>query len=103
MVAHHTNKNALMGRRWSDDEIPYICWDRNWTAGEIRRRLQVSGVNERHRVMAWLMRELKTTELWQFITPREIDDNFAELKPFLGPASDLWEYLLGTWHELGKL
>lgn len=53
--------------------------------------------------MAWLMRELKTDEVWQFISPKAIQENFVGIKPYLGPAAGLWEYLLGVWHELGRI
>jgi len=88
---------------WSDDHIPYICWDRRWTVGEIRRRLQVQDNGERFRVMAWLMRELKTSEVWSFVTPSVVYANFSEIKPWLGSSKGFWEYILGTWHELGKI
>jgi hypothetical protein len=88
---------------WPDDHIPYICWDRRWTVGEIRRRLQVQDNGERFRVMAWLMRELKTSEVWSFVTPAVVYANFSEIKPWLGASKGFWEYILGTWHELGKI
>ena len=88
---------------WTDDTVPYICWDRNWTVGDIRKRLrQESGV-ELHRLMAWLMRELKTPEVWFFLKPGDIQREFEGISRWLGPSRPLWEYLLKTWHELGKL
>jgi hypothetical protein len=88
---------------WHDDAVPYICWDREWTVGEIRRRLRSFQGVERHRLMAWLMRELKTSEVWYFLKPDEIRDEYAGISRWLGPARPLWTHLLETWHELGKL
>jgi len=88
---------------WTDDTIPYICWDRQWTVGDIRRRLASAEGVERHRLMAWLMRELKTSEVWVFLSPAEIQGEFDSVSRWLGPARPLWSYLLGIWHELGKL
>jgi hypothetical protein len=88
---------------WSDDTIPYICWDRDWSVAEIRSRLRSSEGVEKHRLMAWLMRELKTPEVWFFLKPTEIRQEFVGISRWLGPARPLWEYLLGIWHELGKL
>ena len=88
---------------WSDDDIPYICWDRRWTVGEIRKRLHVHDSDERFRVLAWLMRELKPSEVWYFTSPQAVYAQFDALKPWLGKTRSFWEYLLGTWHELGKL
>ena len=88
---------------WTDDTVPYICWDRPWTVADIRHRLATSEGTERHRLMAWLMRELKTTEVWFFLDPVEIQREFDGVSRWLGAARPLWTYLLKTWHELGKL
>lgn len=89
--------------KWTDETIPYICWDRDWTVANIRERLQSSQGVERHRLMAWLMRELKTQEVWFFLKPADVQREFEGIRLWLGPARPLWEYLLRTWHELGKL
>ena len=89
--------------RWSDDTVPYICWDRKWTVAEIRNRLRLAEGVESYRLKAWLMRELKTTEVWFFLKPADIDREFASIKPWLGEARRLWEHLFRMWHELGKL
>jgi len=88
---------------WTDDTVPYICWDRDWTVADIRNRLRSAQGVEQHRLMAWLMRELKIPEVWFFLTPTEIQREFEGISRWLGPARPLWEYLLGMWHELGKL
>ena len=59
-----TVENGQRLTAWPDDYIPYICWDRHWTVGEIRRRLQLEDSDEKFRVLAWLMRELKPSEVW---------------------------------------
>lgn len=92
-----------MAEKWRDDDIPYICWDRTWTVAEIRRRLRCATGIERYRLMAWLMRELKTVEVWYFLTPSEVYQDFDEIKQWLGPSKELWVYLFRTWHELGKV
>jgi len=89
--------------KWTDDTIPYICWDRQWTVADIRHRLASMQGVERHRIMAWLMRELKTSEVWYFLKPTEIQREFEGISRWLGPSRPLWTYLLGIWHELGKL
>ena len=88
---------------WTDDTIPYICWDRHWTVADIRERLHSSQGVERHRLMAWLMRELKTPEVWFFLKPADVQREFDGIRRWLGPSRPLWDYLLRMWHELGKL
>ncbi len=89
--------------KWTNDTVPYICWDRTWTVGEIRQRLNSTEGVEKYRLIAWLMRELKTSEVWFFLTPPEVYRDFDEIKRWLGPAKELYEYLFRTWHELGKI
>jgi hypothetical protein len=62
-----------------------------------------SDKTERHRVAAWLMRELKTSEVWFFLNPQEVYQEFEGIKKWLGPARPLWEFLFRSWHELGKV
>jgi len=95
------NKNSLA--IWPDDHVPYICWDRHWTVGEIRRRLADQATGEKFRVLAWLMRELKPSEVWLFTSPRVVYTQFDDIKPWLGRSRNFWAYILGTWHELGKI
>ena len=87
---------------WTADTVPYICWDRDWTVADIRDRLHTAQGVERHRLIAWLMRELKTTEVWFFLKPEEIQCEFEGISRWLGPARNLWVHLFRMWHELGK-
>ena len=87
----------------SNEQIPYFAWDRTWTAGEIRTRLQQANALEWPRIAAWIMREAAMQDVWQFLTPRQVADRFAELAPLLGRRSRFWKYILQTWHELGRL
>jgi hypothetical protein len=89
--------------KWTEDAVPYICWDRRWTVADIRARLRAAQGVERHRLMAWLMRELKTPEVWFFLTPDDVWREFDAISRWLGPSRPLWTHLLRTWHELGKL
>lgn len=89
--------------KWTDDTVPYICWDRAWTVRDIRQRLASAQGIERQRLIAWLMRELKTPEVWYFLKPAEVQREFDGISRWLGPARPLWTYLLGMWRELGKL
>ncbi len=94
---------TVITTNWSDDTIPYICWDRDWTVADIRERLHLAQGVERYRLMAWLMRELKTPEVWYFLSLSEIRDEFSQISRWLGPAEPLWVYLLRKWNELGKI
>ena len=49
------------------------------------------------------MREARVEQVWQFLTLRQVADNFAQLSPKLGRRRPVWEYLLRSAHELGRL
>lgn len=85
------------------ETVPYFSWDRHLTAGEIRRQLRELDGAGWVRLAAWVMREAAFPDVWQFLTPREVDQNLHRLEPFLGRRRDFWKYIIGQWHELGKL
>ncbi len=55
------------------------------------------------RTAAWLMREARVDQVWQFLSLRQIAEMFPQLQPLLGKRRTLWEYLLRTAHELGRI
>jgi hypothetical protein len=92
-----------MQTHWHDEDIPYFAWDRPLTVGQIRAQLQAGASPEWARLAAWIMREAAVGDVWQFLTPREVYGRRTELLPLLGRRRGFWEYILRTWHELGKL
>jgi hypothetical protein len=79
------------------------AWDRAETAESLRTKLAGGPSPEWLRTAAWLMREARTDEVWQFLTLRQVADSFSQLRPMLGRRRQLWEYLLRAAHELGRL
>jgi hypothetical protein len=49
------------------------------------------------------MREARVDEVWQFVSLRQVADAFPELSPMLGRRRPVWEHLLRSAHELGRL
>ena len=92
-----TNKLA------KQDDVPVFCWDRPWTAQQIRQRLANAQGVERDLLMAWIMREAAFRDVWVFLRPQEVYNAWPRLAPFLGRWKAFWTYILGTWHELGKI
>lgn len=87
----------------NDNDIPYFCWDRSWSVGEIRRRLASLEWPEKADLAAWIMREAAFADVWTFLSPEEIGAHMGLLAPLLGRRRELWEHMVRTWHELGKL
>ena len=88
---------------YSDNETPTFCWDRRLTAGEIRKQLAEGSQAQRESVMAWILREAATGEVWDFVTPRQVFTSLDRIKSRLGRKAGFWYYLTGKWHELGKV
>ncbi|MEI6211110.1 MAG: hypothetical protein WCR06_05745 [bacterium] len=49
------------------------------------------------------MREAAIADVWSFLSPREVKEHLEELTPFLHKRKEFWNYLIGTWHELGRV
>ena len=80
-----------------------FAWDRPESCESLRQRLATtSGVDWLH-TAAWLMREARMDQVWQFLTLRQVADQFPQLSPMLGRRRRVWEHLLRAAHELGRL
>lgn len=84
-------------------DIPSFCWDRPWTVADIQRRLATAAPNEWTRLAAWIMREARFPEVWEFLSPKTVFARFADIQPHLKPTTEFWDYILRTWHELGRI
>jgi hypothetical protein len=80
-----------------------FAWDRPETAETLRAKLASAPPRERLDLIAWLLREAKVAEVWQFLTLAEVRDALPQIAPRLGPRRKLWEYLLRLAHELGRI
>jgi hypothetical protein len=80
-----------------------FAWDRPETAESLKERLLKSSRSEWLRLAAWILREARVDEVWQFLTLREVADAFPQLRERLGPRRSVWEHLLRAAHELGRL
>jgi len=49
------------------------------------------------------MREARFADVWEFLSPQTVYKRLPDLKRKLQPAAPFWEYILGTWHELGRV
>ena len=93
----------MHAQKFEDHESPYFCWDRELTAGQIRSQLRSATGPEWLRLASWILREAAVADVWAFLTPREVKQHLDELAPFLHKRRELWQYLIGTWHELGRV
>lgn len=87
----------------NDNVVPYFAWDRNWTVGQIKQRLRVSGEYERSACISWILREAAFEDVWQFLTPQLVHESLPRISNNLGRKKAFWTYIIRTWRELGKL
>ena len=80
-----------------------FAWDRQESAKTLRAKLAEASPNRWLVLASWIMREARVDEVWEFLRTQEISEHFDALAPRLGRQRKLWEYLIQTWRELGKL
>jgi hypothetical protein len=80
-----------------------FAWDRPESALSLRARLENRDAPEWFQTVAWLMREARIEQVWEYLTLRQVADAFPIVKPMLGRRRSVWEYLLRAAHELGRI
>jgi hypothetical protein len=83
------------------DERPYFLWDEDVSVAEFRQALAVAEPRDRARLIGKLMREARDTDVWSFVTPREVWAEFSSIRRYLGRRRPFWDYLLNAWHRDG--
>jgi hypothetical protein len=86
-----------------EDERPYFLWDEDRSVGEFRQALAHADGPGRQRLIGKLMREARDTDVWRFVSPREVWADFPSIQPYLGRRRAFWVYLLTGWHRDGFL
>ncbi len=51
--------------------------------------------------MGKMLREARDTDVWQFVTPHEVERDLPALTRHLGQRQRFWEYLISSWREFG--
>jgi len=83
--------------------VPYFLWDRDITVDAMRAILADKDHPERVPLLALVLREARPDEVWEYVTPYEVADDWHLLEPRLGRKRAFWAWLLASWRELGYL
>lgn len=83
------------------DAIAYFTWDDPMTVAEIKERLRTGAEAESARLLGKILREARDTDVWQFTAPEEVVRRWNEVAKHLGRRRAFWEWLLGSWREMG--
>ena len=86
-----------------DPETLPIAWDRPESVESLKAKLIAADSTEWIRLASWIMREAKTQQVWQFISLAEIDSRYDQLHPRLGRRQKLWDYLIKSAREMGRI
>jgi hypothetical protein len=96
-----------MPRRTRDmnetDAVPYFLWNENTTVGELRAILQNPEDPARAIYAGRVMREGTVADVWQFLTPREVEALWPRVQRYLGRRRNFWKQLLEAWKSHGAL
>ena len=80
-----------------------FAWDRPESAETLRVRLATEDSSTWLQTVAWLMREARVDQVWEFLTLRQVAEAFPKVSPLLGRRRPVWEHLLRAAHELGRI
>jgi hypothetical protein len=100
---HNSSVRPLTTDLTRTDERPYFLWDEDVSVAEFRQALGVAKPRERARLIGKLMREARDTDVWAFVTPREVWADLSSIRMYLGRRRPFWDYLLNAWHRDGIL
>jgi hypothetical protein len=80
-----------------------FAWDCHETAATLRSKLTATTSPGWLPTVAWLMREARVEQVWEFLTLQKVADHSSELSPMLVPRRPVREHLTRAVHELGRL
>jgi hypothetical protein len=82
---------------------PYFLWDEDISVAELREALRRGEPRERDRLLAKLLREARDTDVWSFVTPREVAEALPAIGHRLGRRRRFWTFLIEGWRHDGLL
>lgn len=85
------------------DLRPYFLWDEDISIDELHARLHGSDDWDKVRLLGKMLREARDTDVWSFVTPREVASALPALRRRLGRRLGFWEFLINGWREDGYL
>jgi hypothetical protein len=77
--------------------VPYFLWDDHTTVAEAKAILAGSDVPARDELVARILREANTRDVWLFVDWKMIDEAWPRIERRLGRARGMWT-LVRTRH-----
>jgi hypothetical protein len=82
---------------------PYFLWDMDLTLDAFRARLTDTDPDVRAYFIGKLMRQAKPDDVFTFVTPRTIRDQWTLIERHLGQTREFWVWLFASWERLGHV
>lgn len=85
------------------DARPYFLWDEDVTIAELEAVLAGPDGPRRDQLLAKMLREARDTDVWHFVTPRDVAEALPRLGRRLGRRLAFWTFLIDGWRQDGLL
>ena len=82
---------------------PYFLWDEDVTVAELRDILANGPSDERDRLLGKMLREARDSDVWKFVTPRDVRDALPRIARRVGRQLPFWNFLIEGWRRDGLL
>jgi len=82
---------------------PYFLWDTDLTLDAFRARLADEDPEVRAYFVGKLMRQARPDDVFAFVSPRAIREQWALTARHLGRSRAFWVWLFGAWERLGHV
>lgn len=87
---------------FQDSDHPWFLWSEEMTAGELRQILAgEQGEYLQGVYLGRLLREARLKEIWEFLTPEDIQAHWPRLERHLGRKKPFWQFLMAIWKKHG--
>ena len=85
------------------DHRPYFLWDEDTSIAELQAVLRDGAPHARERLLGKMLREARDTDVWHFVSPRDVAALLPALGRRLGRRRPFWEFLIEGWRKDGLL
>lgn len=80
----------------SDNDKLTFLWDYNLTEEDVQKALRQGNDTTRHWLTSRILESAKYEDVWKYITPQQIAQNFSKLR-LKPPVRRAWQRALSTW------
>ncbi len=82
---------------------PYFLWDEDISVGELHVILADPTHPRRLPLLGKMLREARDTDVWTFVTARQVAAALPSLGRRLGRRARFWDFLIEGWRADGLL